>query len=115
MAATAATDIEQPPLQLRMTNNRHCIQGCRTTATAEVERPLLLTKGPCTRISKATRKNACPLLRVHDIFHVFLQEHENRSLLLMWAGVPEVRAVQLTGSNCLPLLVSQVLHGGIEL
>ena len=38
MPATAATDIEQPPLQLRMTNSRNCNQGCRTAATAEVGR-----------------------------------------------------------------------------
>ena len=44
----------------------------------------------------------------HDTFHVFLQVHETRFLLLLWAGHPEDRAVPLSGSNCQPLLFIQV-------
>ena len=51
----------------------------------------------------------------HDTFHVFLQVHETRFLLLRWSGGPEVRAVPRIGSNCQPLLFSQVRDAALGL
>ena len=118
-ARHAAADIEQPPLQLRMTNNRNCNHGCRTAATAEVGRC-------CWRKAPLYCRHSCQyhwtltmawLIRNggHDTFHVFLQVQETHFLLLRWSGGPEVRAVPRIGSDCQPLLFSQVRDAALEL
>ena len=85
-----------------MTNNRNCTQGCRTAATAEV--------GRCCWRKAHVDCHHCRLSRHsrHDTFHVFLQVHETRFLLLLSAGHPEDRAVPLSRSNCQPLIFIQV-------